>query len=202
MGRHVTGMMAAAALGLAASAVHADDALLGIHVGASLGQANVRVDQAPGAIALGLRESHTAWKAFIGVRPISLLGAELAYVDLGNPSAVTGASPVVTTRARQHGTTLYAVGYLPLPLPLVDVFGKAGVVRMRTELDGSVSGIQCVTAGCNEFHARDDQTKFAWGAGVQVRMPVTGLSVRGEYERFQLSNGNPDLVSLGVVWHF
>jgi hypothetical protein len=45
-------------------------------------------------------------------------------------------------------------------------------------------------------------TKFAWGAGAQVKFPLVPLSVRAEYERFDVPNGAPNFVSVGAIWRF
>ena len=202
---NTTRLLAAALIsGTLAGAACADDELLGSYVGVGVGNANVRIDRRPGDIALGLKEHHGAWKVTFGLRPISLLGVEVNYVDLGRVSATLGAPGSATTvlaTARQSGGAAYAVGYLPLPVPLLDVFGKVGTVHMQTHVDGSLPQVQCIAAGCNEFHSSSTDTDFAWGAGVQVKLPLTGLSVRGEYERYSVPNGAPDLLSVNLLWH-
>ena len=107
----------------------------------------------------------------------------------------------MNAQARQNGTALYAVGYLPLPLPLLDIFGKAGVARTQTTLDGSLPSLACATAGCNVFHGKSSDNHFAWGLGTQVKLPVTGLAIRAEFEQFRTPNGDPHLVTVGVVWN-
>lgn len=191
-------MTAMALLGASAGAASAADGLLGLQFGAGVGQADIRIDQRPGNIALGLKDNHSAWQAFIGVRPISLLGAELAYFDLGTANSTLG---TVQARARQHGTSLMAVGYLPLPVPLLDIYGKAGFARTQTTLDGSVSGVNCVVAGCNVFRGNSSDTRLGWGLGTQVKLPVIGMAVRAEYVQFSTPNGDPHLVTVGVVWN-
>jgi len=197
-------LLAAAVIGgTLCGAVQADDSSVGAYFGAGVGTANVRVDQRPGNIALGLKEHHSSWKVFAGMRPISLLGVELSYVELGRARATLGApgtaSTVIAT-ARQSGGSIYAIGYLPLPVPLLDIYGKAGTTRMETNLDGFLPGLQCVAAGCNEFHDNGAHTSFTLGAGAQLKLPLTGLSARAEYERFNIPNGSPDLVSVSLLW--
>ncbi len=46
----------------------------------------------------------------------------------------------------------------------------------------------------------DNGTDLVYGAGVQFRLG--GLSLRGEYERFDLNGTDADLFSLGVTYTF
>jgi opacity protein-like surface antigen len=169
-------LLAAAVIGgILGNVASADDSLVGAYLGAGIGNANVRVDQRPGNIALGLKEQHSAWKALVD-------------------------TDSVVASARQSGGSIHAVGYLPLPIPLLDVYGKAGTTRLQTRLDGVLPALTCVAAGCNEFHSRATDTSFTWGAGVQLQLPLTGLSARAEYERYDIANGAPDLVSVNLLW--
>jgi opacity protein-like surface antigen len=198
-------LLVAAVIGgiLCGTAAAADDSVVGAYLGVGIGTANVRVDERPGNIALGLKEHHSSWKVFAGLRPISLLGVELSYVELGRAEATLGppnSASTVIAQARQSGGSIYAVGYLPLPVPLFDIYAKAGTTRMETNLDGYLPGLQCVATGCNEFHDNGARTSFTWGAGAQLKLPLTGLSARAEYERFNIPNGAPDLVSVSLLW--
>jgi hypothetical protein len=76
----------------------ADD-LLGMYVGGSVGQSIVRASQLdflgpyppnPSPVPVSVSKSATGWKVFAGLRPISLVGAELAYTDFGHPTASQG----------------------------------------------------------------------------------------------------------------
>src|SRR5207253_9477141 len=53
----------------------------GLYLGGAFGQA--RVD-APAPLVGQVKEDHSAFKIIVGLRPISLLGAELAYADFGH----------------------------------------------------------------------------------------------------------------------
>jgi opacity protein-like surface antigen len=181
----------------------ASDGIVGAYLGAGFGSANVRVDDRPGDIALGLEQNHSAWKVLAGVRPISLLGVELSYMDFGKVSETSGlpnSATTVVASARQTGGSIQAVGYLPLPLPWLDIYAKAGAARIQTNVDGFLPSVQCAVAGCNEFQGSSADTSFSWGAGTQLKLPLTGLSVRAEYERFDVPNGAPELVSVSLLW--
>ena len=178
--------------------------LLGLYLGAGAGQGNIKVDKiSSGSLAFG--KHHMTWKAMVGLRPISILGAELNYFDFGKTSAaanVPGSGISGQVNASVKGAALFALGYLPLPLPLLDVYGKAGVAHLQADANGLFSGIVCVVAGCDRFQLNRSDTSFAWGAGAQVKLPITSLSVRAEYEHFNASNGAPSLVSASVLWRF
>lgn len=124
----------------------------------------------------------TSWKVLAGFRPVKILGFEADYLDLGNKTStlISGAS----THSDAKAFAGYAVGFLPLPLPLVDVFGKAGVARWK--LNGSSSTGALPLPPGNFFAFSDQGTEFAWGAGVQAHLGNIGG--RLEYERFRIPN--------------
>jgi hypothetical protein len=190
----------------ASTRVLAED--LGLYVGAALGEAHVRTEkEIVGDTNYDYRfdGQHSAWKVTAGIRPISPLGVELEYVDLGNPSA--GLSNIGLgglTNADQKAVTLFGLGYLPLPVPFLDVYGKLGIARLRTtttEVSAApfcpVSATPCSAA---TFNMSDWTTNVAYGAGVQGKIGT--LAIRAEYERINASSGKPDIISLGVTWTF
>jgi hypothetical protein len=63
---------------------------VGLYVGGAIGQGHVDESAFYPTIANPnpgeFKESHAAFKVMVGVRPISLLGAELTYIDFGHPS--------------------------------------------------------------------------------------------------------------------
>jgi hypothetical protein len=155
---------------------HAED-FLGAYVGGAVGRAAVEVDQI-GAVPLGFDKQHVGWKLLVGVRPISLVGAEFEYINFGHPSTVIGNN--VNTDAQVRGPAVFALGYLPLPLPLLDVYGKVGLARLQTTATASL--IVPLGAPCNPSNPipftcgpqRLDRTdnRFAWGAGMQIKVCV------------------------------
>src|SRR2546429_51487 len=82
-GYAVVGIFMGAACG---SASAADP--LGFYMGAGVGHSQVRNDVqfvgasgAPILGSLGLSEGATGWKAIVGIRPLSMIGAEVEYLD-------------------------------------------------------------------------------------------------------------------------
>ena len=180
--------------------------LLGTYIGIGAGQANIKMDRAPSTLPLSFSEKPTGWKAVIGLRPISPIGAELDYIDFGKASATLGpAAPIgtlVQADAKARAAALFAVGYLPLPIPWFDIFGKVGVARLESTDHVVLPALVCVAAGCNDFRLSRNDTQFAWGVGAQLKLPGVSLAVRAEYERFGSSNGDPNLASLSLLWRF
>lgn len=203
--RLTTRLAAAAMLACLCQISQAAGGLLGKYVGGGLGQANIRIDQRPGNIALDLKENHSAWKAFAGIRPLSILGVEYAYLDFGQPTSTlgtAGTASAVVAQVQQRGTALMALGYLPLPVPWLDVYAKVGLSNIQTNLSGSLPAVNCVAAGCNVFASRTKDTKNVWGAGVQLGIPLTDFALRAEYERFATGNGNPTVMTVALLWQF
>jgi opacity protein-like surface antigen len=177
----VTTLAAAAGTGTAQAAES------GLYVGA--GVVKAKVDNIFDSRA-SLNIDNTAWKAILGFKfPLIPLGVEANYVDLGSESRSFG---VASAHADAKAFAAYAVGYLPLPLPIIDVYGKAGVARWQ--LNGRTSGPAL-------FSADDNGTEFAYGGGVQAHF--SKLAARLEYERFDIKNTDgAKLWTLGVTWTF
>lgn len=169
-------------LALGADVARADNGML--YIGAGLTNDNLR------DIALtNSNLNSTDWKLWAGVRPISAFAVEADYIDLGSQNVT---SPTGTADLHYKAFAGYAVGYLPLPLPWVDVFAKAGLASWS--LSGS-SG--CIGDACFTGRLSDNGSQFAWGIGGQVHFG--NLGGRLEYESFSIRNtGGANLVSLSV----
>jgi hypothetical protein len=141
----------------------------------------------------------TSWKAFGGVRPLKWLAVELGYIDLGNGSGYTVSNEPVTTHEDSSAWTAYAVGFLPVPLPMVDFYGKAGVARWK--LNSSIS-YSYLTPPYGPFTTSNSSTgtDFAWGVGVQAHISIIGA--RLEYEGFQVNGNYAGVASLSVFVNF
>jgi opacity protein-like surface antigen len=184
----------------------ADD-LLGFYVGAAIGESHVRTAQeivGDTGYDYQFDATHSAWKMIAGLRPIPPLGVEVEYIDFGNPSDGSNAIFGELSNADQKAVTLFALGYLPLHVPFLDIYGKLGVARLHTATT-EVSPMPVCAAGSTScgpetFNISSSSTNFAYGAGVQGK--IGSLAIRAEYERISASGGNPDIFSLGVTWTF
>jgi len=198
-------LLAASAAIMMSAPARADD-LLGLYVGAGVGQSHVRNDLNPFANVSGFVENHTGWKALIGVRPIPFLGAELEYADFGHPGASSGPlfpGLIYHEDVSQKAGSLFGLVYWPLPVPIFDLYGKAGMSRLQTSVNASVScappAATCVVS-LPSYHQDSTETRFAYGAGAQAKF--MSVAVRAEYERISAPAGSPDLYSLIVTWTF
>ncbi|HEX4969818.1 MAG TPA: porin family protein [Steroidobacteraceae bacterium] len=160
-------------------AVAADN---GFYLGASVGQANLKIDDLSGNTLSDddFDGDDLAFKLIAGIRPLDWLGVEAAYVNFGEPE-----DTVVGTKlqADGDGISAFAVGFLATGP--VDLFAKVGLISWDSKISGSFD---------------DDGTDLAYGAGAQFR--VLGLSVRAEYEKFDISDVDLDMISVGVTYTF
>jgi opacity protein-like surface antigen len=176
--RHaVTALGASGALALAALPAQAE-AVPGIdfYVGGGIGQSNADIS------APNFDEKDFGWKAFAGVRAVSYLGAELDYIDFGKPN-----SSVYSIKYK--GLAGYGLFYIPIPLPVLDVYVKAGLARVDINPSNSIS---------------TNDTKFAFGGGLQLKFG--SWAIRGEYEQYKVESGGgsvkPTLLSVGISKSF
>ena len=184
--------------------------LLRFYAGAAVGQADIRANE---VAPLGFNEHATGWKILVGIRPISLIGAELEYVNFGHPSAQVPLQPQgvfnanIQADAHPRATILSGLLHAPLPVPLLDLYGKVGLSRLRTNVHASVvCSVNGINTACPPnfpfpaFDRDETTTEFAYGAGAQLKFST--VAARLEYERLNASGGNPDLLSIGVTWTF
>src|ERR1035438_3490877 len=212
MQRISAGLSAIMAAGACATSTAAlADNPVGFYLGAGAGYSTIRSDD-PGYGLPGYYNDHqTAWKVIAGVRPISIIGAEFEYIDFGQPGNHYGynSNSINYNGLDSHprAAALFGVGYLPLPIPFFDIYGKAGVARLQTDVT-TVSGTPgtgtCTvnTQFCPPIFSRQNQTdnKFAYGVGVQSK--AWGVSFRAEYERISSQFGDPDALTVSATWTF
>jgi opacity protein-like surface antigen len=195
---------------------------LGFYIGAGFGHSQVHNNLYFGDLGVGypgpynVSRGTTGWKLMVGIRPLSFVGAELAFIDFGsvngNGVASISATPdrggvTVTPTSYPKAAALYAVGYLPIPIPHLDVFAKAGVARLNSHVGatgqvtcGFVNALFCSTMPVPLYSASRNSTEPAYGLGAQLKFE--NLAVRGEYERIAAGSGDADLLSLGVTYDF
>jgi hypothetical protein len=171
-------------LALAAGSAHAAGLFgAGVYAGAGLMRANVN-----DLFGTGFDVHNTSFKALAGLR-FSLLGAEVDYYHLGSESR--SFDNLGGVEANAHAFAAYAVGYLPIPLPYIDVFGKLGLDRWQ--LSGN-------SPGPSLFRFSDSGTQLAWGVGAQAHFGQ--LMGRLEYERLNVSNTDgARAISLDVIFN-
>jgi opacity protein-like surface antigen len=160
-------------------AVAADN---GFYLGASVGQANLKIDDLTNNTFEDddFDADDLAFKLIAGIRPLDWLGVEAAYVNFGEPEDTVLGQKL---KADGDGISAFAVGFLATGP--VDLFAKVGLISWDSKISGSFD---------------DDGTDLAYGAGAQFR--VLGLSIRAEYEKFDISDVDLDMVSVGVTYTF
>jgi opacity protein-like surface antigen len=176
-------LLFASILALFTGAAKADD-LLGLYAGAGITRAKVE-----DIFHTDFGLSNTSWKVYAGLRPAGFpFGIDVDYMDLGSADAGTFKG---LGHANVKAFAAYAVGYLPIPVPNIDVYGKAGLARWQ--FDGSITQPSL-------FAVSDNGTDFAWGVGGQVHF-LDRFAVRIEYEHFSIRDAdNVQLYSLGVSY--
>ncbi len=175
------------AVSLACVAGLAQAAPDGLYAGAGITRAQVTDIFGPDS---DLRIDNTSWKAFLGFKaPLIPIGVETEYADFGSQTRHFG---FVQGEAEAKAFAAFAVGWLPVPVPNLDVFGKLGAARWQ--LDGG-------TTYPSLFQLDDRGTQLAWGVGLQ--MHFQNVAVRGEYEGFSISNTNGARVySVSAAYYF
>jgi opacity protein-like surface antigen len=176
-------LLLASTLALFAGAAQADD-LLGLYAGAGITRAKVE-----DIFHTDFNLSNTSWKVYAGFRPAGFpLGIDVDYMDLGSAAAGTFEG---VGHADAKAFAAYAVGYLPIPAPNIDVYGKAGLARWQFNGNITQPGL---------FAVSDNGTDFAWGVGLQVHF-LERFAARVEYEHFNIRDADDvQLYSLGVSY--
>jgi OmpA-like transmembrane domain len=187
---------------------------LGVYVGAGLGRSTLSESEFNqfGGYYDDLDGNPLGWKALVGIRPIPFLGAEAEYIDFGNahigpygPNFGGSNLLYVDSHAHDRAGAIFAVGYLPVPIPWIEPFGKLGWAQIwqHDTVSGTylVNGAPTSESGSQTAHSNG----AAYGGGVQFHFQQ--LAVRAEYERISGSGGyggwnNPALLSVGVNWTF
>lgn len=170
----LTGLVATLALA-SLPAVGADN---GIYLGASVGQSGLQVDD------FNFDADATGYKVIAGWRFLDWLAVEGNYVDFGSGDDTVAGNRIET---EADGVSLSAVGFLPVGP--VDLFARVGAIDWSADLSSPGFG-----------RASDDGTDLTYGIGAQFR--VWSLSLRAEYEMFDVEGADLDMISVGVTWTF
>jgi hypothetical protein len=175
---------------------------LGLYIGGAIGQSRVEAtdtacqcDLFRQIVTEKFDKTHLAFQGVLGARPISLVGAEIDYIDFGKPNGHAFGFP-----ASSSIKGVAAFGVLYLPVPVVDIYLKAGVARLESTAKYSYCGPCACDICLNSVQLDRTNTTGAAGVGTQYRFG--SWAVRAEYERFNAAGGNPSLLSAGITWTF
>ena len=181
--------------------------LLGAYVGGAVGQGwtnGTDLDVA-GASYGEFNANHSAFKVMAGIRPLPLLGAEVAYVDFGHAHQSLAGPDSGSAEVHLRGAAAFAILYLPVPI--VDVYAKAGLASLRTTSSVALTRVgvgTCVIGvpNCGSYSAEDRDTNARFAGGVGAQLKLGPWAVRAEYERFSAAGANPALATVGFTWTF
>jgi OOP family OmpA-OmpF porin len=163
------------------------------------------------SITSDLDDTDIGWKFFGGYMVNDYLGLEAGYVDLGETSldlditalVPPSATPVTVNTVAAVGVDGFTLnGVLAYPVnEQFDVFAKGGAFFWSADLDveATASGFPPET-----FSDDDSGTDFTFGVGGRFYYNEY-ISLRAEWERYSGitdSDGDVDLFSGGVEWHF
>ncbi len=168
----------------------------GFYIGGSIGQGSIELDGDVDFDIPDFDEDDFAWKVFggynLGLGPIDL-GVEGGYVDLGSPSeSFTVADVPIDFGVDLTGFNLWGVA--ALDLGLIDVFGKLGAIAWDIDAVANVSDLGSIG---------EDDSGTDLGYGIGARFNLGGLSIRGEWERYDVDNIEQiDMFSVGVSFGF
>jgi len=161
----------------------------GIYVGGSIGNAGVDINL--GAGIPDFDEDDTAWKAIIGYRfdlPSVFLSVEGGYANLGEPTFSAGGAS-----ASVEATGMNLFGVAGLEAGPIELFVKAGYIAWDADLvlDDGVNPVERLS---------DDGSDMGYGLGLSFGLgPV---SIRGEYEKYDIEDADVSMISVGFTYLF
>ena len=175
-----------AAMALTPFAANADS---GFYIGGSVGGATLEADFGDTGIPgfpEDIDEDDNAFKVFAGYKfdlPVIDLGIEAGYVDFGAPEI-----DVLAEEVELEPTGINLWGIAGIEAGPVDLFAKLGYISW--DLEASVQGGSVSTDGSD------------LGYGVGLSFGLGSISVRGEYEVYDVEDADVSMLSLGVVYQF
>lgn len=186
-------LLLVAVLALAARIAHADSGLFYFGGGIGSDHANSLEPGFPNI-------DGTSWQAFAGIRPIRLFSIEADYFDLGSQTntfktplaCVSVGSCSVKWKSEAKTFAASVVGFVPIPLPYLDVYGKAGLARFR--LNRVITNYNNGGMALGSSENPDDSDVVTWGAGVQAHFGIIG----GRLEYAGFDRASASVLSLSV----
>lgn len=129
-------------------------------------------------------EDDTGFKIFGGFKFNQFVAAEIGYVDLGEVSA---SAPGISATAEADGFQFVAVG--SYPIEQFSLLGKIGLFAWDAEVSSNLGNFD------------DDGTDIMFGLGGAFHISPQ-LTVRGEWEIFDVDGDDIDLFSASIVFNF
>jgi hypothetical protein len=172
MRRHV--VLIFALMSLPTGAALADET--GFYFGGDVGNSTEHFNSS----TFNVNADNSGYKAAVGFRPLPVIAGEIDYVGFGRASAGINF-------ADTYGVSASALAFLPIPI--VDVYGRLGVLEWRT--DASSPELS--------FHRSGSDLTYGVGAGAHW----SGFAARLEYERFDVGGARSmQLATVGLTYTF
>jgi OOP family OmpA-OmpF porin len=185
--------IAAAALTMPALALAQDaGGYFGLSTGATKAKQWCDTNALPSGAALASCDRRDkGWKMFAGYRMNRVFAFEASFIDFGKRSltATSGAeSTTVTARASAFSADAVAT----IPLGWLEVFGKAGIAKVKAQSADTTLAGTTFKLGRNDNEAH-------YGLGLNYRLD-SQWDVRGEWER--IKDSKIDFFSLGLQYRY
>lgn len=149
----------------------------GFYVAGSVGQSHEQFD----ASTFDASSNNVGYEVGVGYQPLSMFAGEIDYD--GFSRAFGGVNYADT-----YSIGAFALGIVPIPV--VQLFGKLGVIDWRTSAQ---SGIPALPS----FHRTGSDLAYGVGAGTSWGR----LGARVQFEKFDVAHTSAmDLTSIGLTW--
>ncbi|WP_107851902.1 outer membrane beta-barrel protein [Oceanimonas marisflavi] len=176
----------------------------GPYVGGSIGHTSVDWDVLDDLESEGasVDDNDVGYKLFAGYRINNFFAIEGFYADLGKATAagsglVGGNTAHASADVDASTFGLSALAIYPIN-DKVEVFGKVGFNAWDADANAS---LRIPANGINESASdSDDGTDPMYGVGAAYN--IDNLSLRVEFERYELDDANVDMASAGISYKF
>ena len=204
--KKLTIALIAATCAMALNSAHgADD---GVYVRAAIGQAHTTLDTSNTVHATYITSDSTDKFAFelgLGYRFNRYIGAEISYVDFGEPNyhltrGATGETSVMYVRNKGVVTAVRA--FYPIT-DNITMTGRAGAIFVHTSLDRQSDSAN------DAYTGKDDQVHGTYGLGVMIKLSEQ-LNLTADmnwYPKITKTNDNAtdtnaSMISVGLQYKF
>jgi OOP family OmpA-OmpF porin len=145
----------------------------------------------PGASLAACNRRDKGWKMFAGYRMNRVFAFEASFIDFGKRSLTATAGTQATT-VTARGSAFSADAVVMIPLGWLEVFGKAGIAKVKAQsTDTTLSG--------TTFKLGSNDNEAHYGLGLNYRLRGD-WDVRGEWER--VKDSKIDFFSVGLQYRY